>query len=49
MTGLEVVLAVAGLTVFVMVIVAMILIVPSGTVDGPAGTTDPVPPARVEV
>ena len=44
MTGLEIVLAFAGLVVFVLVIVGMVLIVPSGAVEAPGKAIDPVPP-----
>jgi hypothetical protein len=41
MTGLEWFLAFAGVTVTAMVVVAMILIAPSGVVDAPDGAADP--------
>lgn len=45
MSGLEVVLAVAGVLVFILVVVGMILITPAGVVEGQAGTTDPTGPS----
>ena len=45
MTGLEIVLALAGLVMFVLVIVGMVLIVPSGAVEERGKAIDPVPPA----
>ena len=41
MTGLEWFLAVAGVSVTAMVVVAMILITPSGVVDATDGAADP--------
>ena len=41
MTGLDVVLAVAGLAVTVLVVAGMILITPRGTVDALDDETDP--------
>ena len=42
MTGLEVVLAIAGTVVFLMVILGMFLIVPGGAVELGEETADPV-------
>ena len=44
MTGLELVLALAGVVVTIMVIVGMVLIVPAGVEAAPAHRADPVPP-----
>ncbi len=44
MTDLDVLLAVAGLIVMVLVVAGMILITPRGTVDAAGETTDPQGP-----
>jgi hypothetical protein len=41
MTGLEWILAVAGFGITTIVVVAMILITPSGVIDAPDGAADP--------
>ena len=46
MTGLEVLLAVAGVTVTVLVIVGLILITPPGTVDARGGPSAGLDPGR---
>jgi hypothetical protein len=43
MTGLELVLAVAGVAVTIMVVVGMFLIVPSGVEAAPVHRADPEP------
>jgi hypothetical protein len=46
MIGLEVLLAVAGVTVTVLVIVGLVLITPPGTVDARGGPTAGLEPER---
>jgi hypothetical protein len=49
MTGLELVLALVGVAVTILVVVGMVLIVPGGLEAAPAHTADPVPPDRPAV
>lgn len=48
MSGLELVLAIAGVGITMMVVVGMFLIVPGGVEPAPVHVADPVPPDPVK-